>query len=360
MQTPFFKNLRVIELSNVLAGPLVGTFFAELGAKVIKIENKSTGGDITRTWKTPKEKKGNISAYYASANGGKKTLMLDLGSAKDKHTVIDLIKNADILISNYKAGDAKKLGMDHASLKKINPSIIYGHISGFGSDNKRIAYDLVLQAETGFMSMNGTEESGPLKMPVALIDVLAAHQMKEAILIALINRLKTGKGASLSVSLYDTAIASLANQASNWLMTRLLPKRTGSLHPNIAPYGETFLCRDKKHIVLAIGNDKQFKLLCGALKADKIQKDERYNNNTQRVKYRKELAKNLDEYFNVISSKKLMNIFINNNIPAALIQTIPEALSSKASQRLIIKEKTPEGYITLRVKTIAFQNRVIL
>ncbi|MCX6296683.1 MAG: CoA transferase, partial [Bacteroidetes bacterium] len=211
-----FKDLKVIELANVLAGPAVGMFFAELGAQVIKIENKSTNGDVTRSWKIAKEdQKINSSAYYASVNWNKKSMFLDLKDASDKSKIIELIKEADIVISNYKKGDDIKLGMDFETLKKTNPTLIYAHISGFGEENSRTAFDIVLQAETGFMFMNGTKESGPIKMPVALIDILAAHQLKEGVLVALIKRMQTGNGSKVSVSLYDSAIASLANQATN-------------------------------------------------------------------------------------------------------------------------------------------------
>ena len=210
-----FKNIQVIELSTVLAGPAVGMFFAELGARVTKIENKLTGGDITRQWKLPTESKSEkVSAYFASVNYGKKSLFLDFNNEKDKQKLYKLIAEADIVISNYKKGDAEKLGMSYKDIKKIKRDIIYGHISGYGINSKRVAYDIVLQAETGFMSMNGDERSGPLKMPVAVIDMMAAHQMKEAILIAIINRLKTGKGAYIKVSVITQARVAIIDSPS--------------------------------------------------------------------------------------------------------------------------------------------------
>ncbi|MBI2269461.1 MAG: CoA transferase [Bacteroidetes bacterium] len=293
-----FKNLKVVELANVLAGPSVGMFFAELGANVMKIENKLTNGDITRSWKLPEEStKAATSAYYASVNWGKRSLLLDLSSPKDKKKVIQLLRSADVVITNYKSGDAKKFGMDHASIKKINPEIIYAHISGFGSKDKRVAFDLVLQAESGFLSMNGTSTSGPVKLPVALIDILAAHQLKEAILIALLNRSHTGKGAYVGTSLYESAIASLANQGTNWLLAKHIPKPMGTLHPNIAPYGEIVTCKDNKQLVLAIGSDKQFSTLCIALNAGYILKDKRFSTNSMRIKNRRILLKILKKEF---------------------------------------------------------------
>src|SRR3954465_2895072 len=276
----FFKDLKIVELANVLAGPAVGLFFAELGASVVKIENKRTNGDITRGWKLPTENKdSNYSAYYASVNWNKTSLFIDLGLPEEKQKVYDLIKEADIVISNYKPGDDVKLQMQYDFLRKLNPSLIYAHISGFGNDSSRTAFDLILQAETGFMYMNGTASTGPLKMPVALIDILAAHQLKEGILVALIKRMKTGKGSVVTVSLQDAAIASLANQASNWLMQGYNHQHSGSLHPNIAPYGEIFTTSDSKKIVLAIGNEKQFSKLCELLNRMDIVEDPRYSSN---------------------------------------------------------------------------------
>ena len=260
------SNLKVIELASVLAGPDVGMFFSELGAEVIKIENKLLNGDVTRKWKSANEDKNtNVSAYFSSVNWNKKHLFLNLTDKVDKQKVYNLIASADIVITNFKPGDDTKLGMDYSTLKNHNSSLIYGVINGYGSNSKRVAYDVILQAETGFMSMNGTLESGPIKMPVALIDVLAAHQLKEGLLLALLNREKTKKGAFVEVSLYDTALASLKNQATNWLMNNFIPQPIGSLHPNIAPYGETFKTKDGKLLILAIGTDHHFKMLLGVI-----------------------------------------------------------------------------------------------
>lgn len=266
-----FENLKVIELSSVLAGPLVGTFFAELGAEVIKIENIKTGGDVTRSWKLSTENpEESISAYYAAANYGKTSLLKNLKKDSDFQEILTLIKKSDILIANFKPGDAQKLKLDFETLRPINPSLIYGEITGFGENDPRVAYDVVLQAETGYMSMNGEHGYPPLKMPLAFIDILTAHQMKEGILCALLQRSADGKGRKVTVSLYNSAIASLANQASNWLMNKHIPKKIGSLHPNIAPYGETFQCQDGKWIVLAVGSDQQFAKLAVLLELPEL------------------------------------------------------------------------------------------
>ena len=244
--------------------------------------------------------------------------------------------------------------MDYNTLKKLNPSIIYGEINGYGKDSKRAAYDVVLQAETGYMSMNGTTTSGPVKMPIALIDVLAAHQLKEGILLALLKREKTGKGSLVEVSLYDTALASLKNQATNWLMNQFIPQRIGSLHPNIAPYGETFETKDGQFMVLAIGSDKHFEMLLKVIHASHLMDNEKYATNQQRVTYRKELDLDLQPYFKKHHSEKLMQQFLEENIPVGMVKNMKEVFKDKKAQNLILKEEI-EGQTTLRVKTAVFK-----
>ncbi len=352
----FFKDLKVVELANVLAGPAVGMFFAELGADVIKIENKLTGGDVTRSWKLPVEdKKSKTSAYFASVNWNKKSLFLDLNNKKDKQKVYDLLKDADVVITNYKLGDDKKLGMDYKTLKKINPKIIYGHINGFGENSKRTAYDLVLQAETGFMYMNGTPTSGPIKMPVAIIDLMAAHQLKEGILLALINKMKTGKGSKVTVSLFDSAIASLANQASNYLTANFNPQPIGSLHPNIAPYGEIFTTKDKKQVVLAIGSDKQFQTFCEILNIKKIALNNKFSRNSERVKNRLELFEIIQSRIINFNSKKILSDLKTKDIPVGIIKSVKEVFQNSDLSTQIISNNKREEIGIKRVKSVVFK-----
>lgn len=349
------KDLRVIELASVLAGPDVGMFFSEMGAEVIKVENKLLGGDVTRNWKSPSEdKSAKVSAYYSAVNWNKKSLFLNLKNKEDKQQVYDLIASADIIITNFKPGDDKKLEMDYHTLKVINPTLIYGSINGYGSNSDRAAYDVVLQAETGFMSMNGNSNSGPLKMPVALIDVLAAHQMKEGLLLALLKKEKDNTGSLVEVSLYDSAISSLKNQATNWLMNNLIPQPIGSLHPNIAPYGETFKTKDDKLIVLAIGNNKHFKMLLEVLGAEKLLENEKYDNNQLRVVNRKVLYEELAPYFKLKTNEYLMNKFITQGIPAGAINNLEEVFEKESAQQLILEENI-DGVLTKRVKTAVFK-----
>lgn len=335
------KDLLVIELANVLAGPSAGMFFAEMGADVIKIENLRTRGDVTRGWKLQNESpQEDISAYFASANWGKKSIALDITDPEGKEIIYKLTAKADIVISSYKAGDDKKLGMDYESLKKINPGIIYASVSGYGCDDPRVAYDAVLQAETGFMSMNGTKESGPLKMPVALMDILTAHQLKEAILLGLIKKLKTGEGSNVHVSLFKAAVSSLANQGTNYLFTGKIPELSGSLHPNIAPYGETFTTTDGRMIILAVGSDKQFSELCAVLEME-VPGD--FRTNSDRVMYRSRLFRILNEKIIKWNHLELLEALRKKHIPAGLVKNVEEALAEKESEDVKLKSGNISG-----------------
>ncbi len=350
-----FKGLKIIELASVLAGPSVGMFFSELGAKVIKIENKNAGGDITRKWKLPSEDSDkNYSAYFSSINYKKEHLLLNLKDEKDYLILMDLIKDADIILSNYQVKQANKLQVDYSTIVKINPQIIFAQLNGFSADNPRPAFDVVLQAEAGFMYMNGEPERTPVKMPVALIDVLAAHQMKEGILIALIEKLKTGKGSFVETSLYEAALASLVNQASNWLMAGHIPQPMGTLHPNIAPYGEVFYTKDQKGIVLAIGTDKQFKSLCLCLELHLFE-EENFKSNTERVINRKALFEKLNPAISAISISKLEEIFTLHQVPYGRIRNMKEVFENPQAQQLILEEKMEDQGISKRVKSVAFR-----
>ncbi|MBL7877640.1 MAG: CoA transferase, partial [Cyclobacteriaceae bacterium] len=263
-----FQNLKVLELASVLAGPSVGQFFAELGASVIKVENLIAGGDVTRSWKSRGEQTDDRSAYFCSVNWGKKSVAMDLNTLEGKSVVQKLAAASDLVIASYKPGDAEKLGVSYNQLRTTNEKLIYGQITGYGSDTDRVGYDAVIQAESGFMDLNGEAEGDPTKMPVALIDVLAAHHLKEGLLLALLKRERTGHGSFIEVSLIQAAVSSLINQASNWLVAKQLPSRQGSSHPNIAPYGDYFLTRDGKKILLAVGSDRQFLSLLKILKLE--------------------------------------------------------------------------------------------
>lgn len=350
-----FSDLKVVEIASVLAGPSVGMFFAELGAEVLKIENKLSGGDVTRSWKLPSEKKNqNISAYFCSVNYNKTYWFLDLKSESDQKRLRKEISRADVVIVNFKYGDEKKFGLDYDTLKSINPKLIYAAIVGFGEESDRVAYDLILQAETGFMSMNGTPNSGPVKMPVALIDVLAGHQLKEAVLLALLDRYKSGLGTKVSVSLYDAAIASLANQATNWLMGGHIAKPIGSKHPNIAPYGELFTTKDHQLITFAIGSDKQFKKLCSILGLVDLPDKNEYLSNKNRVENREKLEGILSQAISNFTADELLRKMNQKFVPVAKIMSIDEVLENPMAKDLVIREEI-EGVMTKRVKTVVFK-----
>lgn len=347
------NHLTVIELASVLAGPAVGMFLAELGAKVIKVENPE-GGDVTRQWKLPTEDaQSEVSAYFSSVNYGKEYLSINLKTPEGKQQVLDLIASADVVLANFKAGDDAKLGLDYETLKALNPKLIYGCITGFGPNDSRTAFDVVLQAEAGLMYMNGTPESGPVKWPVAVVDLMAAHQLKEGVLLALLQRERTGQGAKVSVSLYDAAVASLANQATNWLMAGHIPQRIGSLHPNIAPYGETLTCADGGQIVLAVGSNVQFENLCKTLGTTALPTDGRYSNNSQRVVNRESLLDALQKAAATWQRDELLTALLAAQVPAGAIRNMQEVFAQPRAQALINTESIA-GIATQRPATAVF------
>jgi crotonobetainyl-CoA:carnitine CoA-transferase CaiB-like acyl-CoA transferase len=329
------KGIRVLELASVLAGPGVGQFFAELGAEVIKIENLKTAGDVTRTWKSPGEQTDDRSAYFCSVNWGKQSIALDLSTFEGQNIVQELAFKSSIVIASYKPGDAEKLRVDYKTLSQNNPGLIYGQITGYGPKNDRVGYDAIIQAEAGFMFMNGESGGESLKMPVALMDVLAGHHLKEAILLAMLERSATGKGKLVEVSLIQSAVASLANQATNWLIGNSLPVKKGSAHPNIAPYGDVFTTKDDLELILAVGSDQQFKNLCKILELD-IAGDPRFMTNSSRVIYRADLNAQLSPEIAKHDSMELMNRLNLNKIPAGVINSMKEVFKIPEVSEMLI------------------------
>ncbi|HCW07174.1 MAG TPA: carnitine dehydratase [Cytophagales bacterium] len=335
-----FAGLRVLELASVLAGPSVGQFFAELGAEVIKVENPKTGGDVTRSWKSADEQTDDRSAYFCSCNWGKKSIALDLNLKDDMEIVKKLSKRADLIIASYKPGDAEKLGVSYTQLKTYNPQLIYGQITGYGSDDDRVGYDAIIQAEAGFMDLNGDKDGPPTKMPVALVDILAAHQLKEGLLLALLHRERTGEGSFVEVSLIQAAIASLANQATNWLVGKKLPTRQGSAHPNIAPYGDSFLTKDGKRILLAVGSDKQFEELCKILS---IELSEIFSVNQSRVVNRSALNEILATKIKEEHSEIFFQQLRSSKIPAGFIQNMRKVFEMPQAREILIRKNDLVG-----------------
>ncbi|MDP4587574.1 MAG: CoA transferase [Flavobacteriales bacterium] len=348
------KGITVIDLSSVLAGPSVGTFFAELGARVIKVENSRFGGDVTRSWKLASEDQNSpISAYYASVNYGKEVHLLDLREAADRKIVDEWLTTADILIENFKHKDREKFGVDPDSIRQRFPQLIHCHLAGFAHDTDRVAYDVVLQAEGGFMSMNGQPGNPPTKMPLAFIDMLAAHQMKEGILLALYRRRSTGKGVYIKTSLEEAGIASLSNQATNYLMANHVAKQIGSKHPNIAPYGDLFTCKDGVQVVTAVGSDGQYKALCGLLGIPEAADDSRLATNPHRVLNREHLCETLQAAFKKFDANDILAQCHKEQIPIGAVRTIGEVCESTVGREMVLHEKT-EGHPTSRMASVAF------
>lgn len=353
----FWKDLVVVELASVLAGPAVGMFFAELGAKVIKVENKNTGGDVTRSWKLAVEDPEHpISSYFCAVNAFKEHIFLDLQMSEDRILLDQLLERADILIMNFKFGDAERFNLGYDHLKAAYPKLIIGNITGFRSAPRRTAYDVVIQAECGFMSMNGNDDSGPVKMPVALMDLLAAHQLKEGILVALIQRHKKETGAWVEVSLEEAALSSLANQASNYLMNRVVATRMGTCHPNIAPYGDMFTCKDGELVVLAVGSHGQFQKMCSVLGFPDLAGDRRLRSNEARVKNRKFLQLELGKLFMEQLRDDILDRMILQGIPCGAVRRLDEVLNTDLAAKMTIEEIV-DGVTTRRIASVAFRIR---
>jgi crotonobetainyl-CoA:carnitine CoA-transferase CaiB-like acyl-CoA transferase len=349
----FFNGLKVVELASVLAGPAVGTFFAELGADVLKVENKKTGGDVTRGWRTTGEEKGQISAYYSSVNYGKQVLMADLTDTSEHRAVLEAVHSADIVISNYLPRVAAKFSLDYPSVKSENPKTIYLDLAGYENEGKP-AYDVVLQAETGWISMTGTNRENPAKLPVALIDVLAGHQLKEAALLALIHKERTGEGSYTRCSLEASSLSALANQASNYLMSGKTAQPIGTRHPNIAPYGDWFETADGIRFVLAVGSERHFLALTEVLNCQELANDDRFNQNSSRVKYRDELIALLNERISKRHYAELAAALKNAGVPFGEIKSLDRVLQTETAQSMILNGEI-ESHQTKRLSGLAFK-----
>ena len=352
---PPMQGMLVLETAGVLAGPAVGMFFAELGARVVKIENKRAGGDVTRRWKLPVEDPAApVSAYFSSVNWGKEHRWMDLKDPAERNVFDTLVAQADILITNHLEADAAKLGLERSRLRTLNPRLIHGHIKGFADQPHRPAFDVVLQAETGYISMNGSDAEHLAKLPIALIDVLAAHQLKEGLLLALLQRGRTGRGAYVEVSLEEAALTGLINQASNQLMAGAVAAPLGTLHPNIAPYGELFACADGSRIILAVGSDAQFAGLCRVLRQEHLVDDVRFGKNVDRVRHRHHLAAALAEAIGTWPRAALLEALLQAEVPAGALNDIEAAMASPAA-RAMIREQPIDGIPTRRVRGNAFR-----
>ncbi|MDH0622118.1 CoA transferase [Pseudomonas chengduensis] len=292
------SHIRVLDLSRVLAGPWAGQIFGDLGAEVIKVERPGSGDD-TRHWGPPyiKDAEGNDSreaAYFQSANRNKQSLTLDFTQPEGQRLVRELVAQCDVLLENFKVGGLAAYGLDYESLKAINPRLIYCSITGFGQSGpyaKRAGYDFMIQGLGGLMSLTGRPEgeegAGPMKVGVALTDILTGLYATVGVLAALNQREQSGVGQHIDVALLDVQVACLANQAMNYLATGVSPKRLGNAHPNIVPY-QDFPSADG-NFILAVGNDGQFRKFCEVAGIASLADDPRFVTNRARVAHRAEL-----------------------------------------------------------------------
>ncbi|MCK2086833.1 CoA transferase [Thauera aromatica] len=289
------SHLRVLDLSRILAGPWAGQMLADLGADVIKVERPGVGDD-TRGWGPPwlKDEQGaetSVAAYYLCANRNKRSITIDITRPEGQALVRKLAAESDVVLENFKAGGLKQYGLDYDSLKAVNPRLVYCSITGFGQDGPyapRAGYDFLIQGLGGLMSLtgrpDGEEGGGPMKVGVALTDILTGLYATNAVLAALAWREKSGEGQYIDLALLDVQIACLANQAMNYLATGQNPKRLGNAHPNIVPY-QDFPTADG-YMILAIGNDGQFARFCEAAGQPALAADPRFATNRARVENR--------------------------------------------------------------------------
>jgi crotonobetainyl-CoA:carnitine CoA-transferase CaiB-like acyl-CoA transferase len=298
LQPGALQGVRVLDLSRVLAGPWAGQLLADLGADVVKVERPGAGDD-TRAWGPPwlNDPEGHStgeSAYYLSANRNKRSVTIDIATAEGQQLVRQLAGKADVVLENFKVGGLAQYGLDYAGLKAVNPRLVYCSITGFGQSGpyaSRAGYDFLIQGMGGLMSLtgrpDGTQGAGPMKVGVALTDIMTGLYATVAVLAALKRREQSGEGQHIDLALLDVQIASLANQAANYLVGDVVPKRMGNAHPNIVPYQE-FPTADG-YMIVAVGNDSQFANLCKTLGKPEWSSDERFSTNPQRVKHRSEL-----------------------------------------------------------------------
>jgi formyl-CoA transferase len=336
-------GLRVLDFTRVLAGPLATMNLGDLGADVIKIENPTTGDD-TRHWGPPW--KGELSAYFASVNRNKRSVSLDLKSTEGQAIARQLAAQSDVVVENFKIGQMASFGLGYEDLQKLNPSLVYCSITGFGQTGvyaERAGYDYVVQAMSGLMSITGEKDGEASKVGVAISDVIAGLYATSAILAALHHAQATGQGQYIDISLLDTQIAALVNIASNYLVSGQNPPRYGNQHQNIVPY-QTFRASDQDFVV-AVGNDKQFRLLCHLIQMPELAADSQFSTNPARVQHRDKLVCILAEAFLAKTAEEWESLLVDAGIPAGRINSVEQALSSEnsASRELIQAVRLDSG-----------------
>lgn len=322
-------GVRVLDFSRILAGPFCTMLLGDLDADVIKVEQPGTG-DGTRQWGPPWHGVGEaaLSAYYASINRNKRSVTLNLKTEAGRALARDLAARCQVVVENFKAGHMAELGLDYEALRTRNPALVYCSITGFGQTGPyrdRPGYDYVIQAMSGLMSITGELDGSPMKVGVAISDVIAGLFAASAILAALRHAERTGQGQYLDVALLDTQIAALVNVVSNYLVSGQTPPRLGNQHPNIVPY-QTFRAADRE-FVLACGTDAQFARLCAIIGRPDLLADERFATNPARVEHRAELIPILEAVFVQRPASEWVEALLAADIPAGPIYDIPAALN---------------------------------
>lgn len=322
------SGLKVLELARILAGPWAGQVLADLGADVIKVE--SPAGDDTRQWGPPFVENADgtrDSAYFHAANRGKRSMVADFSTDEGRQSVLDLIRGADVLIENFKLGGLRKFALDYESVSKLNPGLIYCSISGFGQTGpyaSRPGYDFIIQGLGGIMDLTGAEDGEPQRTGVACADLYTGLYSVIAIQAALAARVRTGRGQHIDMSLQDCMVGVLANQGMNYLVSGVSPTRRGNSHPNIAPY-QTFQTRDG-WIILAVGNDRQFKRFCDLVGLSDLAADRRFEVNHARIENRELLTQKIADALCEKDRAELLDALEGAGVPASPINTVEQAL----------------------------------
>lgn len=325
-------GIKVLDLSRILAGPWCTQNLADLGAEVLKVEHPERGDD-TRQWGPPYLESADggerMSAYFACCNRGKRNLSIDFSTPSGAEALRTLVSEVDVLVENYKAGSLAKYGLDYESLRAVNPRLIYLSITGYGQSGPmadKPGYDYVFQGMGGLMSYTGQPDgqpgAGPLRTGVAVVDISTGMYATSAILAALIQRQSTGQGQFLDIALLDVAVALNANQGANYLVSGVNPPRSGNAHPNCAPY-EVFRCADG-HLILAIGNDGQFRRFCAVAGNEAWADDPRFQTNAQRIVHLPILRGLLQEVFPTRERRAWTDAFDNAGVPWGPIHTLEE------------------------------------
>ena len=336
MSEPPLKGIRVIELARILAGPWAGQLLADLGADVIKVEHPH-GGDDTRKWGPPfvagRDGENLSAAYYHSTNRGKRSIALDFSTPEGAETVRKLAATADVLIENFKLGGLKKYGLDHESLSRINPRLVYCSITGFGQTGPyaaRAGYDFIIQGMSGMMSITGEPGREPQKAGVAIADIFTGLYAVIAIQAALRHAEKTGEGQFIDMALFDTQISVLGNQNLNYLVSGKPPVQMGNAHMNIAPY-EVVPVADG-YIILAVGNDGQFRKFCEVAGLSALADDPDYATNPARVAHRKVLREKIVATLAGWRKAELLARLEAVGVPASPINNIAEMFADPQTQ----------------------------